>query len=1705
MASCPNRNHPDYKKLLEISGYSPEQLDAVIAAYQQEFPGEFPTEKYIKLNERFKKAIEEEPSDINEFELNQAEINEIIETAPPDVVHLPEYDKIPSPEDPKKLQLDAKFKTEPYVILLTEALYKINEIVTSIEAIPVDKRSTREREMYAKYKQLQNKYQVKLERVNTKGAEIGLDLVEAEDRNAAILDMIETAIVDIMETADRITQDVQGIADDGDINDLPKTAIQELRMISQLLDGYKALIADTAAGSNSNIFDPTSKDYTAQLEATDPVHLKIVKAEAAMKKATVRIVQAVLKAEILRRKGLEGDLSDSDIENSITANQEVTAMFDENLDYQEIQDTVWPLLFALDQAPGIDPLASAIKAMFDFEKKRDETNFLRAKLDNIGKKLRKMWGKDYEENMKRFKVKTAQGFNRLIAPLSTGFYDLKKLIDQEATEIWQLEKSANSRIKYNKEQKQKRLNEKIASRNKKIQDNFVALDLTKLSGVALLKNHEQMPEGITFASPDQMAAYEQEMIESLNPVKDPSSPYYEAGMEVARETFDQIVAQQVAEVERYLITSAQYSDSAMDENQVNNALYFKRRDNPFEYNRKLNEGKLDTETTDKYSVLVPRADKAELFDDNFVNNILAEGLLDDWRVMRDTTKYVNDNKYVKNRRGKYDTELSLPYSPELMLSKGMEAVQNIQSTPLRTLRLLLDNLVTYVHDGVRIAISRKPRFQADRISGDMGVEAQQARRQGVESIRPELQDRINTVSEEAQNRVRRGQGAYGRISARLGFQMRDEVNINSPEVQAVLRQELGHEQAEDTIVKAKSLSANENAVRLGDILYYHAVGVVDREMDDTDLIDGLFNASIATADLKMRKELEPKILFLQEFLGASDVKGAKKGVKALASTRRAVDYFVEKKFYGADAVGDKYLGKVGNLKVHTRAEKSIKRDLEQDLAQLEALRNEITDEEALSILNTHIASTKAAINSLGRVITIGSVLEGVLLRGSILSKLGYSITGQLFNFFVGRSSSTMGEGVFWKAGNLQPARNYMYTMKKARTGAAGETGQTNTAITHELLSLQGVFQNSSNELEDSKTPEAAQSNRGIMKHLAKFRPFYIVEYVEKQIQTPVILAMLADVNITSKSGESVPVYNSEMGTADDKYEGQAHPAFEMRDGILRLKDEFDTEENRATWLYQNSREHAELFADSGRIPVAIRHLHGDYANNSTTTVKSHIIGRMFMMFKTWAPMYYKFRKDLFDKLLEVPAGTEPGSEQHKFQQARARKLLALTTMKNMLYAGLISSAVGTSMFLGAAVPFAILTVYAGYKGLNKSQIRQDIIREGENLNENAIRLRVAREAMILSLKQVNPKYLGPAVLDIISQVPATAAKAVQQNIVLNNSLLKVGKWLNITDAKIAEVGRIVAAEVDDNNIDPKVLEEHPEIAERIAAYNALVASASSAVQGALIKVIVGTLLMGLIDDDEDEKGYADYIKGQSEDLNVASGSFWAVVERAMAYPEFFIYNVTSNMANRLVQENVQETNIPEILGLIFRDSPIPTSMDQSFDILDSKEKGPQSPNAGMTGYEVWIKRQLPIDFGFDSYTKKVFDEGAIDKFFLTSEAEAFQDKSKRVKNRFNDVYADVVEEIVAGRTPEAQARVEARLESIRRASGRDLFPQGKPNEKTGMPTKYSFFDASGDKLETARGEKNYSTANGRLDEIENMSEEELKAYIKRYIRHKMSN
>jgi len=679
----------------------------------------------------------------------------------------------------------------------------------------------------------------------------------------------------------------------------------------------------------------------------------------------------------------------------------------------------------------------------------------------------------------------------------------------------------------------------------------------------------------------------------------------------------------------------------------------------------------------------------------------------------------------------------------------------------------------------------------------------------------------------------------------------------------------------------------------------------------------------------------------------------------------------------------------------------------------------------------------------------------------------------------------------------------MYTMKKAKTRVASEKTKTNTAITHELLSLQGVFQNSSNELEDNKTPEAAKSNRGIMKHLGKLRPFYLIEYVEKQIQTPVILAMLADVNITSKSGESVPVYNKEMGTANDKYEGQAHPAFEMRDGILRLKDEFDTEENRATWLYQNSREHAELFADSGRIPVAIRHLHGDYANNSTTTVKSHIIGRMFMMFKTWAPMYYKFRKDLFDKLLEVPPGTTPGSEQHKFHQARARRLLALTTMKNMLYAGLIASAVGTSMVFSVALPFVFLTMYAGYKGLNKKQIRQDIMKEGENLNEYAIQLRVAREAMKLALKQINPKYLGPAVLDVIYQVPATAAKAVQQNIVLNNSLLKVGKWLNITDAKVAEIGRIVEAEVDDNNIDPKVLEEHPEIAERVAAYNALVASASSAVQGALVKVIVGTLLMGLLDDDDEEKGYADYIKGQSKEMGVRSGSFWAVVERAMEYPEFFIYNVSSNLANRLVQENVQETNIPEIFGLIMRDTPIPTSMDQTFDIFSLEKKGSQSPNAGMTGIEVWFKRQLPMDFGLDSYTKKVFDEGAIDKFFLTSEAEAFQDKSTRVKNRFNLAYDEVVEEIVDGRTPEAAASIRVRLVKVKNSSGKDLFPQGKPSQKTGMPTKYSFFDASGDKLETARGERNYSTANGRLDEIENMSEEELKAYIKRYIRYKM--
>lgn len=144
-----------------------------------------------------------------------------------------------------------------------------------------------------------------------------------------------------------------------------------------------------------------------------------------------------------------------------------------------------------------------------------------------------------------------------------------------------------------------------------------------------------------------------------------------------------------------------------------------------------------------------------------------------------------------------------------------------------------------------------------------------------------------------------------------------------------------------------------------------------------------------------------------------------------------------------------------------------------------------------------------------------------------------------------------------------------------------------------------ILQDATNEL------DRASRSTGATRVLDVLKPFGLTQYVEWHNQVPQILSILMDIDIKDDSGNVTKVFS-----------GSDFPAFDITDGRVSLKPEFNTPENQETWVNMNSQQ-ANGIKDRAATTIAL--LNGDYSKLGSTYVKKYFLGRFFMTFKTWLP------------------------------------------------------------------------------------------------------------------------------------------------------------------------------------------------------------------------------------------------------------------------------------------------------------------------------------------------------------------------------------------------------------------------------------------------------------------------------------------------------
>ena len=445
--------------------------------------------------------------------------------------------------------------------------------------------------------------------------------------------------------------------------------------------------------------------------------------------------------------------------------------------------------------------------------------------------------------------------------------------------------------------------------------------------------------------------------------------------------------------------------------------------------------------------------------------------------------------------------------------------------------------------------------------------------------------------------------------------------------------------------------------------------------------DNLFeimHAQLETVEkFKAKKEIETKLLYLKNMVEKQTNNGTTAKEKQIANGQAVID-FINTNLYGvnnrANWGGKLKQSATAGEQLFMEAEKEMIAEVDNNIQLLTDLLENMTDENLIKDTQADIEALRRFKKSKGRIISPGSIVETIMIKIPILAGLGFNLTSQVGNLFMGNLSGRQNDGLEWTSGNYIVAESYTRKWKIAKRKFSRQQ-KDKYALTNILIDGLGVFQNSANEIH--KIIETDIKGK-LPKYVSN--PLYIVSDTEKMIQRPQILAKMGDIEITGKNGQIVRAFN----VSDTS---NPHPAFKQVDGVLSLTDEFDTEENRNTWINRTSQEYADHFGESGTIPTMISRINGDYRDSSTMGLKATTFGAMVAMFKTWLPAFIQRRygreHGVITKLHESNRGGET------------------TFLQGLSAAGLL--AVGAGTLLSPALAIFVGASYAGYHALKKSQ------------------------------------------------------------------------------------------------------------------------------------------------------------------------------------------------------------------------------------------------------------------------------------------------------------------------------------------------------------------------------------------------------------------
>lgn len=439
---------------------------------------------------------------------------------------------------------------------------------------------------------------------------------------------------------------------------------------------------------------------------------------------------------------------------------------------------------------------------------------------------------------------------------------------------------------------------------------------------------------------------------------------------------------------------------------------------------------------------------------------------------------------------------------------------------------------------------------------------------------------------------------------------------------------------------------------------------------DTDLIDNILASTEITETFKAKREIESKVNFIRKHI---EEQTDRKRYKDL------VNFFVDKELYqinnraNFNRAGQDYSLSDSKGLAWTRffneKEKEVREASKESLKALKEHLNQAVTQEEKNEIQKEITSIENFLASGGKVLTPGSIFEGIVIKMSRVAAFSLNFSAQITNKTIASLNAREVDGKqgFWKAGVYHDAASFS---RKWKTVVSNKEMKKEIKTGELLLQRLQLFQNSANEIFKLEKSRAATVIGSILEN-----PMNFVSEVEKTIQRPQIFALLSELEIEGPNGK-VPMFDPKTRT---------FPAFQFdSEGNLEMAEGFDTQENRDTFITNTSQKYANLFGDGGRIPKAIAYINGDYRNSSTYLFEKNTLTALAMLFKRWAVETVRKKFGTLKRL---------GENEHAGLGNSA------LVLKGFTYGFATGTIFGPA---GMAVTLAAYTGYHGYKTVKNS-------------------------------------------------------------------------------------------------------------------------------------------------------------------------------------------------------------------------------------------------------------------------------------------------------------------------------------------------------------------------------------------------------------------